>query len=84
MLDRRLKMLTHPALLVVDEIGYLPVTQSGAVLFFQLINRRYGNASTRFRTTCARMSGYTSDNGARHSWLVPNVSSVNRLNTASR
>ena len=45
-LDRRLKILTHPALLVVDEIGYLPVTQSGAVLFFQLINRRYGNAST--------------------------------------
>ncbi len=39
-LERRLKTLTHPALLVVDEIGYLPVTQSGAVLFFQLINRR--------------------------------------------
>ena len=38
-LNRRLKTLTHPALLVVDEIGYLPVTQSGAVLFFQLINR---------------------------------------------
>ncbi len=31
-LDRRLKILTHPALLVVDEIGYLPVTQGGAVL----------------------------------------------------
>lgn len=45
-LDRRLKTLTHPALLVVDEIGYLPVTQSGAILFFQLINRRYGRAST--------------------------------------
>ena len=23
---RRLRMLTHPALLVIDEIGYLPVT----------------------------------------------------------
>ena len=45
-LNRRLKTLTHPALLVVDEIGYLPVTQSGAVLFFQLVNRRYGRAST--------------------------------------
>ena len=31
---------------MVDEIGYLPVTQSGAILFFQLINRRYGRAST--------------------------------------
>ena len=45
-LDRRLKTLTYPALLVVDEIGYLPVTQSGAILFFQLVNRRYGRAST--------------------------------------
>ena len=40
-LDRRLKILTHPALLIVDGIGYLPVTQSRAVLFFQLINWRY-------------------------------------------
>ena len=39
-LNRRLNTLTHPALLVDDEIGYLPVTQSGAILFFQLINRR--------------------------------------------
>ena len=28
-LARRLKVLTHPSLLVVDEIGYLPVTQEG-------------------------------------------------------
>ena len=39
-------MLTHPALLVVDEIGYLPVSQDGAVLFFQLINARHERAST--------------------------------------
>ena len=45
-LNRRLKTLTHPPLLIVDEISYLPVTQSGAVLFFQLVNRRYGHAST--------------------------------------
>ena len=30
----------------MGEIGYLPVTQSGAILFFQLINRCYGRAST--------------------------------------
>ncbi len=45
-LNQRLKTLTHPALLVVDEIGYLPVTRSGAILFFQLVNRRYEHAST--------------------------------------
>ena len=45
-LARRLKMLTHPTLLVVDEIGYLPLSQDGAVLFFQLINARHERAST--------------------------------------
>ena len=45
-LARRLAVLTHPSLLVVDEIGYLPINHSGAVLFFQLMNRRYEHAST--------------------------------------
>ena len=45
-LSRRLRVLTHPALLVVDEIAYLPVSQDGAVLFFQLINARHERAST--------------------------------------
>ena len=45
-LTRRLRVLTHPALLVVDEIGYLPINQDGAVLFFQLINARHEKAST--------------------------------------
>jgi DNA replication protein DnaC len=45
-LRRRLAVLSHPSLLVVDEIGYLPVNHSGAVLFFQLMNRRYERAST--------------------------------------
>ena len=31
---------------MVDEIGYLPVTQEGAILFFQLINARHERAST--------------------------------------
>jgi len=39
-------VLTHPALLVVDEIGYLPVSQDDAVLFFQLINARHERVST--------------------------------------
>ena len=45
-LARRLRVLTHPAVLVVDEIGYLPVSQDGAILFFQLINARHERAST--------------------------------------
>jgi DNA replication protein DnaC len=45
-LPQRLKTLTHPSLLVVDEIGYLPITHHGAMLFFQLMSRRYERAST--------------------------------------
>src|SRR5499425_2077812 len=45
-LQSRLKVLTHPALLVVDEIGYLPISRTGAMLFFQLMTRRYEHAST--------------------------------------
>ena len=45
-LSRRQRVLTHPALLVVDEIGYLPVSQDGAVLFSQLINAWHERAST--------------------------------------
>jgi len=42
----RLRTLTHPAVLVVDEIGYVPITRNGAMLFFQLMSRRYERAST--------------------------------------
>src|SRR4051812_49264271 len=45
-LQARLNVLTHPAVLVVDEIGYLPITRTGAMLFFQLMTRRYDHAST--------------------------------------
>lgn len=45
-LARRLAILSYPSLLVVDEIGYLPVSRTGAVLFFQLIGRRYEHSST--------------------------------------
>ena len=42
----RLAFLRQPSLLVIDEIGYLPVTASGTNLFFQLVNARYEKAST--------------------------------------
>lgn len=45
-LTHRLKTLIFPALLVVDEIGYLPITRTGAMLFFQLMSRRYETGST--------------------------------------
>jgi DNA replication protein DnaC len=44
--QQRMKPLVFPSLLVVDEIGYLPVSRNGAMLFFQLMARRYERAST--------------------------------------
>jgi DNA replication protein DnaC len=40
-LRERLRFLCRASLLVVDEIGYLPVTPGGGNLFFQLVNARY-------------------------------------------
>jgi len=42
-LEDKLKMYTVPRLLLIDEIGYLPIDRVGANLFFQLISRRYEN-----------------------------------------
>jgi len=44
-LDERLKLLAQPQLLIIDEIGYLPIDRQGANLFFQLVSRRYERGS---------------------------------------
>jgi DNA replication protein DnaC len=38
---QELKNYTRPDLLVMDELGYLPIDQHGADLLFQIISRRY-------------------------------------------
>jgi DNA replication protein DnaC len=40
-IEEKIKHYTVPRLLIVDEIGYLPIDRQGANLFFQLISRRY-------------------------------------------
>jgi DNA replication protein DnaC len=40
-LEERLKHYCLPKLLIIDEIGYIPIDRHGAHLFFQLISRRY-------------------------------------------
>lgn len=37
----KIRFYARTALLIVDEIGYLPVSTGGANLFFQLVNARY-------------------------------------------
>jgi DNA replication protein DnaC len=40
-LEDKLKLYTVPRLLILDELGYLPIDRLGANLVFQLISRRY-------------------------------------------
>ena len=47
-LPDKLKTLGKYKLLIIDEIGYLPMDIQGANLFFQLIARRYEKVSTIF------------------------------------
>lgn len=45
-LDKQLQHLAQYKVLIIDEIGYLPVDHQGSNLFFQLIAKRYMNKST--------------------------------------
>lgn len=49
-LEARLKHYNKYRLLIIDEIGYLPIDQLGANLFFQLITKRYEHNSTIITT----------------------------------
>ena len=48
--DIKIKYFCKYKLLIIDEIGYLPITKEGAYLFFQLINKRYEKKSTILTT----------------------------------
>lgn len=45
-LDKQLQHLAQYKVLIIDEIGYLPVDHQGSNLLFQLIAKRYMNKST--------------------------------------
>ena len=44
-LERSLQQLVYPRVLIIDEIGYLPLSNLEASLFFRLVARRYERAS---------------------------------------
>lgn len=49
-LEAKLKHFAKYKLLIIDEIGYLPIDKQGANLLFQLINKRYEKNSTIITT----------------------------------
>lgn len=42
---RRLAGFVHPSLLIIDEIGFLPLDAAGASLLFEVVCRRYEKGS---------------------------------------
>jgi len=44
-LERSLQQLVYPKVLIIDELGYLPLSRHEASLFFRLVTRRYERAS---------------------------------------
>src|ERR1700757_661189 len=44
-LDRRMRVYLAPKLLVIDEVGYLPLDELGTTIFFQLVSARYERGS---------------------------------------
>jgi DNA replication protein DnaC len=43
-LKREFRRYLNPALLIIDELGYLPIDKHGADLLFQIISQRYERA----------------------------------------
>lgn len=44
-LDRQMRIYLAPKVLIIDEMGYLPVDELGATIFFQLVSARYERGS---------------------------------------
>ena len=56
-LEARIKHFCRYELLIIDEIGYLPVDKQGANLLFQLIAKRYEKRSTIITTNMVFSEG---------------------------
>jgi DNA replication protein DnaC len=44
-LNRRMRVYLAPKVLIIDEMGYLPLDDMGATIFFQLVSARYERGS---------------------------------------
>jgi DNA replication protein DnaC len=76
-LEERLTNLAKPRLLIVDELGYLPLEPDAAHLLFQLVSRRYEKGAmliTSNRTISAcrgLLTAPLSGAGAKACWPLP-------------
>ena len=57
-LVRKLKLYTEPALLLIDELGYLSLDQQTSNLFYQVISTRHGHHRSTLITTNTAFSDW--------------------------
>lgn len=81
-LDARMKHFCHYRLLIIDELGYLPIDKEDSNLFFQLVDARYEKKSTIVTTNMnfnewdgvfydAVVAGAIMDRVLHHAHVVP-------------
>ena len=51
------RQLAKVKLLIIDELGFVPLSKTGAELLFELISQRYERGSTSSPATCRSKSG---------------------------
>ncbi len=56
-LAEHLRSLRHPTLLILDEMGYLPLDQVATSFLFQLVSKRYTKGSIMSLPTSPTPSG---------------------------
>jgi DNA replication protein DnaC len=83
--ERRLlrmqKTITRQELLIIDELGYVPLSKTGAELLFEIISQRYENSATCLTTNlpfdewtsvfgCERLTGALLDRLTHHVHII--------------
>ena len=64
-LREKIRFFCRFALLIVDEIGYLPVIPGGGNLFFQLVNARYERGAMILTSNCSSIGCFTTLSSSR-------------------
>ncbi len=59
-LEGRLRIYLAPKVLIIDEMGYLPLDELGATIFFQLVSARYERGSIILTSNKATANGVRS------------------------
>jgi DNA replication protein DnaC len=73
-----MRFFAGPRLLVIDEVGYLPMPAEGAAALFQVISQRYGRGSIALTTNLGRTPPFITLTGRKRKHYVTIVTASAR------